>query len=77
MMATVHVLFFSTNRKHGGSHAVSVNLFADACVATGPSMPSIGHGTDKRRKHVLQNGFKKVLINNVRVSLGRTCFFKV
>merc|ERR1739842_5172 len=29
-------------------------------------MPSIGHGTDKRGKHVLQNGFRKVLINNVR-----------
>lgn len=35
-------------------------------------MPSIGHGTDKRRKHVLQSGFKKVFINNVRVSFGRT-----
>merc|ERR1711970_149155 len=29
-------------------------------------MPSIGHGSDKRGKHVLQNGFRKVTINNVR-----------
>merc|ERR1711970_226705 len=29
-------------------------------------MPSIGHGNDKRAKHVLQNGFKKCLIHNIR-----------
>merc|ERR1712212_1358023 len=29
-------------------------------------MPSIGHGSDKRGRHVLQNGFRKVTINNVR-----------
>merc|ERR1711872_977695 len=29
-------------------------------------MPSIGHGNDRTAKNVLQSGFKKVLINNVR-----------
>merc|ERR1712212_579341 len=29
-------------------------------------MPSIGHGNDKRAKNVLQSGFKKVIVNNVR-----------
>ena len=33
------------------------------------AMPSIGYGTAKKTKHMLPNGFRKVLINNVKVSL--------
>ncbi|XP_068207170.1 large ribosomal subunit protein eL32 [Palaemon carinicauda] len=29
-------------------------------------MPSIGYGSDKRTKHMLPTGFKKVLVHNVR-----------
>merc|ERR1711915_250239 len=29
-------------------------------------MPSIGYGSDRRTKHMLPTGFKKVLVHNVR-----------
>ena len=31
-------------------------------------MPKIGYGNNKLTRHVLPNGYKKVLVNNVRVS---------
>uniref|UniRef100_A0A1I7WJS5 60S ribosomal protein L32 n=1 Tax=Heterorhabditis bacteriophora TaxID=37862 RepID=A0A1I7WJS5_HETBA len=30
------------------------------------AMPTIGYGSDKRTKHVLPNGFKKVIVKNVK-----------
>lgn len=32
------------------------------------AMPSIGYGSAKKTKHMLPNGFRKVLVNNVKVS---------
>jgi len=29
-------------------------------------MPNIGYGTNKKHRHVLPNGFKKVLVHNVK-----------
>merc|ERR1712071_719643 len=29
-------------------------------------MPGIGYGSDKRTKHMLPNGFKKVVVNNIK-----------
>lgn len=37
-------------------------------------MPNIGYGSAKRTKHMLPNGFKKVLIHNVRVSINFVLF---
>lgn len=31
-------------------------------------MPSIGYGTNKKTRNTLPNGFRKFLINNVKVS---------
>ncbi len=32
-------------------------------------MPTIGYGNDKRTRHMLPNGFKKVVVKNVKVNL--------
>lgn len=38
------------------------------------AMPSIGYGSAKQTKHMLPNGFRKVLVHNVKV--GFFVFFK-
>lgn len=30
-------------------------------------MPKIGYGSNRKTKHMLPNGFRKVLVNNVKV----------
>lgn len=34
------------------------------------AMPTIGHGSDRRTRFVLPNGYKKVLVQNVKVSFN-------
>lgn len=34
-------------------------------------MPNIGYGSAKKTKHVLPNGFRKVSVRNVRVSIEK------
>ncbi len=33
-------------------------------------MPNIGYGSAKKTKHMLPNGFRKVLVHNIKVSFG-------
>lgn len=33
-------------------------------------MPSVGYGSARKTRHVMRNGFKKVLIHNVKVSMN-------
>ncbi|KAH8035981.1 hypothetical protein HPB51_014338 [Rhipicephalus microplus] len=38
-------------------------------------MPNIGYGSNRKTKHILPNGFRKVLVHNMRVSDSLpTCF---
>lgn len=32
-------------------------------------MPGIGYGSAKTTKHMLPNGFRKVVVNNIKVSV--------
>jgi ribosomal protein L32E len=33
-------------------------------------MPNIGYGSNKTTKHMLPNGFRKVLVNNLKVRVS-------